>query len=215
MLNLIGGEIMMQNFKDVEELIVHMFEKLDGDETISVVADKDLAVSIMKKLLSYDDVILSFANVDTYDYDREYLVSLHDDTDTDYWYVSIKQIYNYDKDMYFGTDGYVLFHEGVNSKALIDMKNHKFTKLSGYDWFVIGEDKNEDSSEDVCDLEHYDDSSNSESTYINRKKDGTPTGFQKTWFTEEDGISCYSSYSHYSSDVDMLRKIAKEFGINL
>lgn len=135
------GETIMQNFEDIEELVSHMFEKLDGDEPVSVVADKDLAVNIMSELLTYDNVILSFANVDTYDYDKEYLVSLYD-TDTDYWYVSIDQIYDDEKERYFSVGGYVLFHEDVNSKALIDMQNNKNIELSGYDWFTIGEEEN-------------------------------------------------------------------------
>lgn len=130
----------MQNFKNVDELVAHMFENLDSDP-VSVVADKDLAVAVMKELLDYDDVILSFANIDIHDYDKEYLVSLYDDVDTDYLYVSIEQAYNYGKGKYFGTDGYVLFHENVNSKALVDMQNNENIELSGYDCFVIGKDK--------------------------------------------------------------------------
>lgn len=144
MLNLIGGETIMQNFENIEELVAHMFDKLDGDDPVSVVADKDLAVSIMKEMLDYDGVILNFANVDTFDYDKEYIVSLYDDTDTDYWHVSIEQVYNCEKDKYLGTDGYVLFHEDVNSKALLDMKNNENIELSGYDWFVIGEEETDD-----------------------------------------------------------------------
>lgn len=139
----------MQNFENIEELVSHMFEKLDGDDTVSVVADKDLAVAIMKELLEYDNVILNFANVDTYDYDKEYLVSLYDDTDTDYWYVSIEQLYNYEKEMYFGTDGYILFHEDINSKALVDMQNNENIELSDYDWFIIGEDEETDDTDEI------------------------------------------------------------------
>lgn len=136
----------MQNFENIEDLVAHMFEKLDSDNTVSVVADKDLVVAIMQELLDYENVILSLAEVDT-DYDREYIVSLYDDTDTDYWYVSIEQIYDYEKDKYLGNDGYILFHEDVNSKALVDMKNNEFIKLSGYDWFVIGEEETDDKKE--------------------------------------------------------------------
>ncbi len=137
----------MQNFENVEDLVSHMFEKLDGDKPASVVADKNLAIAIVQELLDYDDVILNFANVDTYDYDKEYLVSLYDDTDTDYWYVGIEQIYDYEKDIYLGTDGYVLFHEDVNSKALIDMQNNELMPLGNYDWFIIGEDEETDETE--------------------------------------------------------------------
>ncbi len=130
----------MLKFEHVEELAAYMFEKIDGDDPVSVVVDKDLAVDVMKELLDYNNVILNFANVDIYDYDKEYIVSLYDDTDTDYWHVSIEQLYNYEKEMYFGTDGYILFHEDVNSKALVDMLNNENVELSGYDWFVISED---------------------------------------------------------------------------
>jgi len=137
----------MKNFKNIEELASYMFEKLNGDDPVSVVADKDLAVSIMQELLNYENVILDICNIDSFEYDREYLVSLYDDTDTDYWYVSIEQIYNYEKEKYFGIDGYVLFHEDINSKALIDMQNNKNIELSGYDWFVIDEDGETDGTE--------------------------------------------------------------------
>lgn len=144
----------MQNFESIEELVAQMFENLDGENPVSVVADKGLAVAVMQELLDYENVILSSAEIDT-DYDREYIVSLYDDTDTDYWYVNIEQIYNYEKDMYFGTDGYVLFHEDVNSKALVDMQNNEFIQLSGYDWFVVGVDEETDDTDDEnsnCDI---------------------------------------------------------------
>lgn len=137
----------MQSFKDIEELVSYMFDKLNGDECVSVVADKDLTVAIVQELLAYKNVILDFADIDIYIYDKEYLVSLYGDTDTDYWHVSIEQIYNYEKEKYLGTDRYVLFHEDVNSKALVDMKENENIKLSGYDWFVIGEDDGTDNEE--------------------------------------------------------------------
>ncbi len=138
----------MQNFENIEDLVSHMFENLDGDDPVSVVADKNLAVAVMKELLDYEDVILDLAEVDD-NYDKEYLVSLYDDTDTNYWHVSIEQIYNYEKDNYFSTDGYVLFHEDVNSKALVDMQNNEFIELSGYDWFVIGDDDETDDTDET------------------------------------------------------------------
>lgn len=144
----------MQIFENIQDLVTQMFESCDGDEPISVVADKNLAVAIMQELLSYDDVILNFANIDIYDYNKEYLVSLYDDTDTNYWHVSIEQIYDYEKDKYFGTDGYVLFHEDVNSKALVDMQNNEFVELSGYDWFVIGDKETEDLDKTVTENEN-------------------------------------------------------------
>ena len=143
----------MLNFDNIEDLVAYMFENLDNeDNCVSVVANKDLALSIVKELLDYNDIILKYANIDDYEYDKEYIVTLHDDLNSDSWDIAIEQIYNYEKEMYFGTDGYVLFHEDVNSKAMIDMQNNENIELSGHDLFVIGEDvdsdiNNEDNTE--------------------------------------------------------------------
>lgn len=138
----------MLNFNNIEDLVSHMFEKLDGDESVSVVANKELSVAIIQELLEYKNVILKYANVDDYEYDKEYIVTLHDDCDSDSWDIAIEPIYNYEKEMYFGTDGYVLFHEDVNSKAMLDMQNNENIELSGHDWFTIGEEESEDIAED-------------------------------------------------------------------
>lgn len=138
----------MLNFENIEDLVDYMFEKLDGDEPVSVVANKELSVSIIQELLEYKNVILKYANVDDYEYDKEYIVTLHDDCDSDSWNIAIEPIYSYEKEMYFGTDGYVLFHEDVNSKAMLDMQNNENIELSGHDWFTIGEEESEDIAED-------------------------------------------------------------------
>lgn len=54
-----------------------------------------------------------------------------------------------------------------------------------------------------------------EAINISRLKDGTPTGFTMSWSDVNDEMNYYSSYSHYSNDVDMLRKIAIQFGVKL
>lgn len=143
----------MLNFENIEDLVSHMFEKLDGDEPVSIVANKELSVSIIQELLEYKNVILKYANVDDYEYNKEYIVTLHDDCDSDSWDIAIEPIYNYEKEMYFGTDGYVLFHEDVNSKAMLDIQNNENIELSGHDWFTIGEDELEDTEEDDTDEE--------------------------------------------------------------
>lgn len=81
----------------------------------------------------------------------------------------------------------------------------------------------EDDLECTCDCEDCSscsertdlDINESESTYVSRDKDGTPLGFSKTWTTVEDGIHCYSSYSHYSNNLDILKEIASDFGVRL
>ena len=146
----------MLNFNNIEDLVTYMFESLDNeDNLVSVIANKDITVEIMKELLAYDNVILDLCNVNSFEYDREYLLSLHDETNTDHWHVSVEQIYNYDKEIYLGTSGYVLFHEDVNSKALVDMQNNENIQLSEYDLFIIGEDDEETVPEDFNISDNY------------------------------------------------------------
>lgn len=133
----------MLNFENIEDLVSHMFELIDGEEPVSIIANKELSVSIMQELLEYKNVILKYANVDDYDYDKEYIVTLHDDCNSDFWDIAIEPIYSYENKKYLGTDGYVLFHEDVNSKVMIDMQNNENIELSGHDWFVINENTDE------------------------------------------------------------------------
>lgn len=154
----------MLNFENIGDLVEFMFENLDeNNTTVSVVIDKDSTIEIMKELLSYEDVILDFCDIDTFDYEREYLVSLvYDENIDNHWHVSIDQVYNYEKEQYFGIGGYVLFHEDVNSKALVDMQNNEYVPLSKYDWFVIGEseDMEPDNGSENASGEKSDDSDN-------------------------------------------------------
>lgn len=177
----------MQNFENVEDLVTYMFDKLNGEDPVSVVADKDLTISIMKELLDYDDIILDICDIDSFEYDREYLISLRDEIDTDYWHISIEQIYNYEKEKYFGTDGYVLFHGDVNSKSLIDMQNNEYAELSGYDWFTIGEDEEELNGKSCkCDAEN---KPSEKCVKYSKDKDGEMHGFSAS---RSDGNSFYS-----------------------
>ena len=115
-------------------------------------ADKDLAVDVLAELLTYNSIILEFVDIDSYEYDKEYYVTLSLDEDkineTYYWHVSIEKAYNDVREAYWGTDGYVLFHEDINSKILVDIQNNENVEMSGRDWFVIGEDDSFEADDD-------------------------------------------------------------------
>lgn len=194
----------MQNFRDIEDLVTYMFEKLDGEESISVIANKNLAVSVMKELLNCDDIVLDICDINSIDYDREYIISLHDEIDTDYWHVSVEQIYNYEKEKYFGTGGYVLFHEDVNSKALVDMQKNKNIEMSGYDWFVIGENTDRHKDE-FCKCNTNNEMSEKCVEY-SKDKDGDMHGFSAS---SSDGNSYYS-YGFYSTDKNLVDEVFKK-----
>ena len=140
----------MLNFENIENLVSHMFDNLDNeDNLVSVIANKKMVTDIMVELLNYKNVILESCELD-YDeeYDREYIISLFDDVESDNWHVNVEKCYLAQKDKYVSTDGYILFHEDVNSKALIDMQNNEYMHLGVHDWFTIGNEKFDNTDED-------------------------------------------------------------------
>lgn len=210
----------MLNFDNVESLVEYMFDNVNEENPVSVVANEDLTIDVLTELLNYKNLGIGIIDIDTFEYDKEYLVSLSVcEEEHNYWHLSVEKAYNYDKELYFGTDGYVLFHEDVNSKSLIDMQNNEYIEMSGHDLFVIDadyeyEDEDECEDDDQCtDLNN--DTQSSESTYINRSKDGTPIGFVKTLVNNKNGVLCYTSYSQCSNDIELLRNAAIDFGIEL
>ena len=154
----------MLNFEDIENLAAYMFENLDNeDNLVSVISNKAMAVEIMKELLTYENVILNSCEMDAdCEYDKEYLITVYDVVESEYWYVNIEKIFNHNTGKYLGVSGYVLFHEDVNSKAMVDMLNNEFMPLGEHDWFVIGDE--DESEEDVPDSDPVDDNIDSADT---------------------------------------------------
>lgn len=145
----------MLNFENIEDLVSHMFANLGNENNlVSVIANKQMITDIMVELLNYKNVILNSCDIDyEEEYDREYIVSLFDDAESDNWHVNVEKCYLPEKQKYVATEGYVLFHEDVNSKALIDMQNNECMPLGEHDWFAIGNEELEGINEDDNDVE--------------------------------------------------------------
>lgn len=143
----------MINFEDIEELVDYMFENCE-EQTVSVVANKDITTDILKELLCYEDTEIDVCELDNNDeYDREYAVVLCKDPDIDKWTFGVEKAYLEDRNKYLSTGDYVLFNEDVNSKALIDAQNNEYLPLGEHDWFTVGEEELEDDDEDGEDVE--------------------------------------------------------------
>lgn len=145
----------MLNFENIEDLVSHMFANLDNEDSlVSVIANKQMSTDIMVELLNYKNVILESCEIDyEEEYDREYIISLFDDVESENWYVNVEKSYLIKKNKYVSTDGYILFHEDVNSKALIDMQNNEYMTLGNHDWFTVDEDEFEDTDENSKDVD--------------------------------------------------------------
>ncbi len=81
--------------------------------------------------------------------------------ESDNWYINVEKCYLPEKEKYISTEGYVLFHEDVNSKALIDMQNNEYMPLGDHDWFTIGDE----------DLENTDKNDSNEKTDLDDSED--------------------------------------------
>ena len=170
---------------------------------VSAYANYEVAKALVEALIILDNPIGAILELEDYEmshYDREYVVYLSEDG------VTCEKCYH--ENGYYNGGGDISFvHEDCNSKLLSHIDSQTICE------FGIGSDECEEECDcDECTCRDTDDS---ESTHISRDKDGNPMGFSKTWSTVKDGVYCYSSYSHYSSDVDMLRSIASDFGVRL
>ena len=191
-------------FNDYEEFackIADDFDAITGDyKDVSIIAKYEDARNIISSLICIGYPIKQISDLDAPDfdgYDDEYIISLSNiDNISEIWCEPFKRENGYITDE--STITYVF--DNCNSKCLEKLDSKLIFEVS------IGEDECES-----CNL----DTSDSESTYISRTKDGKVEGFHKSWTTQENGVTCCSSYSHYGSDEDMVKKIARDFGINI
>ena len=144
-------------FDNIEELVSNMFEEVESDKPVTVVANKDFIVNVMKEFLTYKEVSLEVVEINDFDYDKEYSITLYydDEADDNYWRIHIEAAYSEKLEKYFGIDGYVLFYEDVSSKAQIDIATNEFVGDCDYDFFVVGEDDSFEADESD-DKEDYD-----------------------------------------------------------
>lgn len=177
--------------------IVNKFDSLENEfDDISIIAKYDEAKEIIKKLLFVGFDINSL-EIYSNDYYEEYIISI--DSDMSVWCEKFKRETGYIND----TPSVAYVMDNCNSAVFKHINSDEIYEV------CIGE--NDDEKTQSTSL----DTNNSESIYISRSKDGTPEGFSKSWFTVEDGITCYSSYSHYSNDINALKDIASDFGVKL
>lgn len=140
----------MIRFQDIYELCNHMMSKVKDDE-VTVVANRDTVISIMRELISVYTFDIDRIDIDfEEEYFDAYYVNLYIDKDTKRLFMSIGKGYNEYRNEYFGFDGYVMFDECVNSRAMIDLFNNEDVDVSDYDCFIIGDDDTEYEQESKC-----------------------------------------------------------------
>lgn len=191
--------LQFEGYKEFACEIADKFDTLDKEnfDDVSVIARPKEIKEVFRELvcLGYDLCNITYERIDWDGYEDEYILSLSSEG---IWIEKFKRENGYIEDESSAT--YIM--DTCSSAVIPYCKSKNLYEVS------VG-----DSDEESSDLSN--DTQDSESVYIRRSKDGTPEGFSKSWCTVKDGVTCYSSYSHYSNNLDMLRKIAKDFGVAL
>lgn len=198
------------SFNNYIEFIAYVIDRfnetknISEDRDISIIAKYDDAKNIIKEFCTYG---FEIKDIDIHDpdydgYDDEYAISLTDiEKENEIWCKPMRR-----ETGYLNTDSVMaFFFANCSDSALKHCTDNIIYKVQ------IGDD----CQEYLCRKSECKCNDISTSVDISRDEYGTPTGFNTSWGTNEDGKSMYSSYSCYSSDVEQLRRIAEVFGIDL
>lgn len=209
----------MIEFKKTVNLASHMLDHLDNEDNLaSVIGNRQLIISVMQELLNHKNIFLSQCLIEFDEFcDKEYVLYLYDDTDSDKKYLNIEKCNPTQKGKYLSVGGYVLFHEDVNSKILIDMQNNEFMPLCGHDWFVINDNLSaETNEEDTCkDPKNNVAENDCETLFVYKNPNGDPEGFSRSWTAIVDGKTLYCSQIYYSAYPKALYSAATCLGVKL
>lgn len=212
--------------KSLDDIAKFMYyELVDNNCEVLFVGLYDDAIAVVRSLCSFEDVELfdiEIAPPVIDDYYKEYYVSL--DNDFKLWCIPA---YFVDEEAYFYDETDIVCIADDCDKSILDeicfdeayeisysdsVKQLEIEKCSGdCEHCEFAEHINEETEK----LETTDHSTN-EYTNLSRTKDGKLAGFTKSWSTtDEDGVSHYSSFSHYGNNEEVVKKIARDFGIKL
>ena len=182
---------------DVLDIADIMHENIyEGCKIVSFIGLYEDAVPVVQKLLNYNDTVIGFMCLEP-DYDKEYLISLDENM---YLYCEKAYQEEYNRYLYICSD-LVLIADDCNSAVLKNIESSYVREVSYKP------------EEDDLDLVS---ESKKGYTHVSRTKEGKIAGFTKSWSdTGKDGATYYSSFSHYGSNEDFVKKLAKEFGIKL
>lgn len=168
----------------------------DGCEMVSFIGLYNDTTELIEKLLKDYKAFISFMFIEP-GYNKEYLVTLDKDM-----HIYCEEAYDTECNQYLYIGGDCIFvADDCNSAILKYIESKNIYEVS-YD---LNEDKNDTEMSSI-----------SETTHISRTKDGKVTGFTKSLSnTDPNGATHYSSYSYYGSNEDIVKMLAKEFGINI
>lgn len=188
-----------------------MYDTVTDECPVTAIVSKDIAIDMMQEFLSYDNTnvgSLEFTDI----YDKEYQVVLEYDADDETYNFYINYSYDYEAERYYGIDGVVLFHEDVNSKALIDMQSDEDYEMTEHDWFTFDTDVVTDEDDDVSDKEDtaLTENKDSENKYFLNGKPVTKEEYAKTYDSVQEVCrKAVLAYCEFMDEMNEWRKLLR------
>ena len=211
-------KLYIKNFEDFANVF---FEKtLEGRSDVCFIGNHADSSVLIKELLRLEGVYpyqISIEPEEWDGYDKEFLVTL--DEELNVWckkaYREGYGYFTFDTDCAFVADDCDLeVFDHIESDEIFEV-SYINNDIEFFNWCCCLDDC-EDESEKKPDTESTTISESvSEYHNVSRNKDGTVTGFTKSWTTEKDGVSEYSSFSYMGSDESAVRRLAEDFGIKI
>lgn len=193
-------------FEDCFELAEMMADDLaDGVSTSAAVCHYEYAIDLIKELIRSGFSILSIRiwDYEYSNYDKEYQVCITPDG------IICEPLYSESNEDYLDSVADVFYvHQDCNCQVLKHLETSHMFEMAIKS--IDGDDADYDYGCDSCPCNFH-----NESVNVSMGENGKPDGFTKSWHSEKDGFSQYSSFSYFCNDEKMLKDFAQRFDIEL
>lgn len=228
------------NVEDTFDIAKFMYDKImHGYNDVMFVGLYEDATEVIKELLCYDETKVFNIEIEPEDsdgYDMEYYVYI--DEDFNIW---CSKAYYFEKNIYLYTEAKcVLIADDCNHEILNHIGSDEFYEVS----YLVEENdtdynfdyKPEDPCDGNCcgcgldcrpdldenpvgnDTKNVKESNHESSTVTSRvavDENGKIKGFEKTWSSQSGNMTYHSTYSHYGTDQEMIKKLMENFDIKI
>lgn len=101
-------------------MLDELYDVLDKNDQVVVIGENKTIKDLVMYFMNVEEFDIAFADIDALCYDREYILTIDGDDKTLY----IEKAFNENHGRYIGVDGIIFVQDTVNSKFIVDVKNH-------------------------------------------------------------------------------------------
>ena len=121
-------------------MLDELYDVLDKNDQVVVIGENKTIKDLVMYFMNVEEFDIAFADIDAMTYDREYILTIDSDDKALY----IEKAFNENHGRYIGVDGVIFVQDTVNSKFIVDVKNHDLVeaefRLFTFDYEEIEED---------------------------------------------------------------------------